>query len=129
MSDPPYALHVVSHATIARDPIGLPAIYTPLKPIVDIIFVHGLGGKSGSTWYCNKNIDTFWPSWLHDEQELSGARVHTFGYPASIVGSANAAGVFDFARDLLFKMKYEYVNHEKNPPIGSVSIQPQDSIR
>lgn len=49
------------------------------------------------------------------------ARVHTFGYSASIAGPANSSGIFDFARDLLFKMKYEYVNYERGPPIGSVS--------
>jgi len=128
MSQPLHALHAASHATLAGDPIGLTAVWAPLRPVVDIIFVHGLGGTSGKTWCCNDDLGTFWPSWLHEEQELSRARVHTFGYPASIAGSANASGIFDFARDLLFKMKFEYVNHEKDPAIGSVSAYPQHFI-
>lgn len=125
MSQSPHALPAASHATFAGDPIGLTAVWTPLRPIVDIIFVHGLGGTSGKTWYCNNDLGTFWPSWLHEEQELSRARVHSFGYSASIAGSANASGIFDFARDLLFKMKFEYVNCGKDPAIGSVSAYPQ----
>lgn len=125
----PHALHAASHATLAGDPIGLTAVWAPQKPIVDIIFVHGLGGTSAKTWYCNNDLGTFWPSWLHEEQELSRARVHTFGYSANIAGAANASSIFDFARDLLFKMKYEYVNHEKDSAISSVSACPRNFIR
>lgn len=128
-SQSPHAPHAASHATLAGDPIGLTAVWAPQRPIVDIIFVHGLGGTSAKTWCCNNDLDTFWPSWLHEEKELSRARVHTFGYPANIAGAANASSIFDFARDLLFKMKYEYVNHEKDSAIGRVSACPQNLIR
>lgn len=114
-------LHVAIQSIISNDPTGLTAVWSPIRPTIDIIFVHGLGGTSGKTWCCDKDYATFWPSWLHEEPELLNARVHTFGYSASIAGPANSSGIFDFARDLLFKMKYEYVNYDRGPPIGSVS--------
>ena len=117
-----YPLQAAIPPIIANDPIGLTAVWSPSRPILDIIFVHGLGGTSGKTWCHDRDPGTFWPSWLHDEPELSHARVHTFGYSASIVGAANSSGIFDFAGDLLFKMKYEYVNFQKGPPIGSVCV-------
>ncbi|KAI4264584.1 MAG: hypothetical protein L6R42_000320 [Xanthoria sp. 1 TBL-2021] len=115
-------LHVAIQSIISNDPTGLTAVWSPIRPTIDIIFVHGLGGTSGKTWCCDKDYATFWPSWLHEEPELLNARVHTFGYSASIAGPANSSGIFDFARDLLFKMKYEYVNYDRGPPIGSVPI-------
>lgn len=114
-------LHDAVKSIIANDPTGLTAVWSPMRPTIDIIFVHGLGGTSGRTWCCDKDHGTFWPSWLHEEPELRNARVHAFGYSANIAGPSNSSGIFDFARDLLFKMKYEYVNYERGPPIGSVS--------
>ncbi|KAI4116334.1 MAG: hypothetical protein LQ345_003231 [Seirophora villosa] len=115
-------LHDAVKSIIANDPTGLTAVWSPMRPTIDIIFVHGLGGTSGRTWCCDKDHGTFWPSWLHEEPELRNARVHAFGYSANIAGPSNSSGIFDFARDLLFKMKYEYVNYERGPPIGSVPI-------
>ena len=114
--------HAAIQPIIAEDPTGLTAVWSPPRPVIDFIFIHGLGGRSGKTWYCNSDLGTFWPSWLHEEPELLSARVHTFGYSAGIAGTANSSGMFDFARDLLFKMKYEYVNYERGPPIGSVGL-------
>lgn len=129
MADFLLSQNAASHHRLANDPTptGLTAIWAPTNPTIDIIFVHGLGGSAGKTWSYKSDFETFWPSWLHKEPELSTARVHTFGYDASIVGRKTTSGIFDFANDLLYKMKMEYVNHDRSRPIGSVSAS-QDHL-
>jgi hypothetical protein len=46
--------------------------------VVDIIFVHGLGGTPKGTWTHNK--DAFWPIWLRDIKGLENSRILVFGY-------------------------------------------------
>lgn len=75
------------------------------EPVVDIIFIHGLGGHSHRSWSWEQDLANFWPAWL-SESELSKARVHTFGYSAKNKGSKKIASITDFAKDLLFKMKF-----------------------
>ncbi len=101
------------------DPLGLTTIWLPANPIADIIFVHGLGGSSKRTWTWERstNYSYFWPAWLPSEPELSRARIHTFGYRAEMWGSSNAMNILDFAKDLLFKMKYAFTQESQ---IGSV---------
>lgn len=85
-------------------------LYTPSKPhSVDIIFVHGLGGSSRKTWTLKNAPDTFWPQeWLPDEPEINTARILTFGYNADYKsrGPNNLSSISDFARALLFGMKF-----------------------
>lgn len=92
------------------DPIGLRVLYAPSKPhSVDIIFVHGLGGSSRKTWALNNVPGTFWPQdWLPDEPEINTARILTFGYNADFKsrGPNNLSSISDFARALLFGMKF-----------------------
>lgn len=77
----------------AKDPLGLTPISSPAKPIVDIIFIHGLGGSAFKSWSWEHDPRLFWPAWLVKEPQLSAARVHTFGYAASISGTSNVPGV------------------------------------
>ena len=85
-------------------------VFTPSKaPSVDIIFVHGLGGSSEKTWCYEGDAERFWPKvWLPLEPEICTARVMTFGYNAyyKSTGPNNISGISDFARNLLFSMKY-----------------------
>ena len=43
--------------------LGLNRVYSPehCKPVVDIIFIHGLGGRSHYTWSYKKDLERFWP--------------------------------------------------------------------
>jgi hypothetical protein len=102
----------------AKDPLGFNPVSSPRNPIVDIIFIHGLGGSSYRSWSWDHDPRNFWPQWLSLEPELSNARIYTFGYTAGIGGPSNMMNILDFAKDLLFKMKYEY---QRGPSIGSVS--------
>ena len=100
------------------DPLGFILVTSPQNPIVDIIFIHGLGGSARKSWSWDHDSRNFWPPWLALEPELSKARIYTFGYTAGIIGSSNTMNILEFAKDLLLKMKYE---KQQGPPVGSVS--------
>ena len=48
--------------------------------IGDVVFVHGLGGNSASTWHPNGEPDIFWPKWLGED--LTHVGVWSFRYDA-----------------------------------------------
>ena len=86
-----------------RGPYGLHLLYAPATTIVDLVFVHGLGGGSRKTWSLSEDIDSFWPQeWLHLEENLENARCHTFGYNADWMSrKKHAFDVHDFGKALL----------------------------
>lgn len=92
-----------------RNPLGLNIIHEPKNghPQIDIIFVHGLGGKSEDTWSYRKSPKLFWPKiWLPHEPGMGQARMSSFGYNAA-VGPTWPRIFFhinDFALDLLFRV-------------------------
>lgn len=111
-----------SHAP--RDPLGLNLIHVPDTPnTVDIIFVHGLGGTSKQTWSKNKDPNLFWPKeWLPLEPGISTARVMSFGYNAHFAAPGkNILNISDFARELLFAMKFGTDEQSGSLDIGQVS--------
>jgi hypothetical protein len=102
----------VESSLTAREPspspsvnkLGLSLVHSPLEPLVDLIFVHGLGGTSHSTWSWQRNPDNFWPGWLAEDAELSSCRVFTFGYNADFKQDTSSA-IVEFSKDLLLRMK------------------------
>jgi pimeloyl-ACP methyl ester carboxylesterase len=81
-------------------------------PIVDIIFVHGLGGSARGTWTHGKSA--FWPIWLPKVQGLENARISTFGYDSKWTRISNPANVLDishFAEQLLNELRRHYSRH------------------
>ncbi|TIA76809.1 WD40 repeat-like protein, partial [Aureobasidium pullulans] len=51
--------------------------------IADIIFIHGLGGGSSTTWAHDSDPDYFWPhKWLPHDGAFEGVAIHSFGYDA-----------------------------------------------
>lgn len=108
----------------ANDPLGLNVIHEPDTPrTIDIIFVHGLGGTSKQTWSKNKDPSLFWPKeWLPFEPDISSARILSFGYNAHFAAPGkNILNISDFARELLFGMKFGTDEHSKPLNIGGVS--------
>ncbi|KAJ5834799.1 Cytochrome cd1-nitrite reductase-like C-terminal heme d1 [Penicillium robsamsonii] len=93
-----------------NDPLGLTVVYDPeSSPSLDIIFVHGLGGTSRATWARDRDPEYFWPEkWLPLEPGIRKARILSFGYNASwaSTGPAPITGITDFAKDLLYSMKF-----------------------
>ncbi|KAI9369763.1 hypothetical protein BJX61DRAFT_545262 [Aspergillus egyptiacus] len=93
-----------------KDPHGLSVVYEPeTTRSLDIIFVHGLGGTSRATWARDRDPQYFWPGkWLPFEPGIRMARILSFGYDASwnSTGPTPIVGIADFARDLLYCMKF-----------------------
>lgn len=103
------------------DPLGLTLIHSAEEPLVDMIFIHGLGGTSRGTWSWERDTRNFWPSWLVDDVELSRSRIFTFGYFANFLGVQSSFNILDFSKELLFKMRTFSSEFEVNKsPIGKV---------
>lgn len=107
----------------AVDPLGLSLIHESSEPVVDFIFVHGLGGSSYRTWSWNHDPQYFWPIWLKDDMHLSQSRLFTFGYNADFTRNQTASNILDFAKDLLFRLKtYASVKSPENNSVGQVGL-------
>jgi hypothetical protein len=100
-------------------------IYEPDDPpTIDIIFVHGLGGTSQQTWSKNRDPTLFWPKeWLPFERDISTARLLSFGYNAHFAAAgSNIFNISDFAKELLFGMKFGMDKQSKLLGVGQVSL-------
>ncbi|KAL8688517.1 MAG: hypothetical protein Q9218_005593 [Villophora microphyllina] len=107
------------------DPLGLTVLYQPDEstPAVNIVFVHGLGGTSQKTWCRNRDTEYFWPrEWLPLEKGISQARILSFGYNAHFASSGreNILNITDFAKDLLFGMRFGLGSDSQELEIGKV---------
>lgn len=90
---------------------------------VDIVFIHGLGGASRKTWSKNEDPELFWPlKFLSFEPDVCETRLLTFGYNANFRASGSVGiSVLDFAKDLLFDLKYAKDEQKEDLDIGAVS--------
>ena len=106
--------------------LGLHVIHQPECPaILDIIFVHGLGGDSRKTWSKNHDPALFWPEqWLPHEQSIGKARISSFGYNADFRpgSSKSISNISDFAKELLYEMRFSQADDSKNLDIGTLPI-------
>jgi hypothetical protein len=114
-----------------QDPLGLQVVYQPAgERRFDLVFVHGLGGSSRTTWSHDRDPDFFWPlKFLPFEPDINEARILTFGYNANFrPGSGkNKMSILDFAKDLLYDLKFsqgESVSELENLRIGEVRHGP-----
>jgi hypothetical protein len=82
--------------------LGLCTLAEPEVPtIADLIFVHGLGGGSKSTWSKDLDLDLFWPrEWLPQDAGFRDVRIHSFGYDSSL-DHESVLNIHDFAKSLL----------------------------
>ena len=109
------------------NPLGLTVLYEPeTSPSSDIVFVHGLGGTSLGTWAKEHKPEHLWPErWLPHEPDIHSARILTFGYNANFaaVGAAPITGIGDFAKELLYAMKFGKNAQVEELDIGQVRRQ------
>ncbi|WP_175517982.1 esterase/lipase family protein [Thiothrix caldifontis] len=53
----------------------------PQKKVLDVVFIHGLGGDAYTTWQADDDPKKFWPAWL--AEDIKNVGVWTVGYGAS----------------------------------------------
>jgi hypothetical protein len=84
-------------------PLGLDTIYCPSEPLLDLIFVHGLGGGSRKTWSFSSKLHHFWPKeWLSKDPAFQNVRIHSFGYKSTWHDTRGSIlNVHDIAESLL----------------------------
>ena len=87
------------------------------------MFIHGLGGASLKTWTKDEDPDLFWPlKFLPLEPHVCLARILTFGYNANFQKAGNVSTrILDFAKSLLFDLKYAKDERKEDLNIGDVS--------
>ncbi|KAI0540426.1 hypothetical protein GGR58DRAFT_146121 [Xylaria digitata] len=108
----PSTAHSASHSRSPSSPsssgLGLHMIHQPDYAVLDIIFVHGLGGHSRKTWSKNHDPSLFWPGlWLPLEPDIGNARMFTFGYDAAWRSPTKSIyNITDFAKELLFELRF-----------------------
>ena len=82
---------------------GLNNLYKPFSgsAIADLVFVHGLGGGSRSTWTKSGDPALYWPKeWLPEDDAFQDVRIHSFGYDSDWT-KGSTLGIQDFAKTLL----------------------------
>lgn len=69
--------------------------------VIDLVFVHGLGGDLIDTWKSGKDSDAFWPDWLSGESGL--IQIWTLGWPTKKFswGSSDEMTIQDRANSVL----------------------------
>ena len=84
-----------------KGPLGLSSLKNAENAVADLIFVHGLGGGSRSTWTKGGDPAFFWPrEWLAKDFAFHDVRIHTFGYNSNW-DKGSVLNVYDFAKALL----------------------------
>lgn len=101
-----------STPSLPKHPIGLRVLHEPTTEanIVNIVFVHGLGGSATETW-THYPSRIFWPTLLHEDDRFANVRISTFGYDANlknIFAAKNVLDISDFAKQLLDVLDLHY---------------------
>lgn len=100
-----------------KGPLGLNLLCSVAEPLVDFIFVHGLGGGSRKTWAKSTSTDDYWPrDWLPRDRDFKNVRVYSFGYKADWWEKDSILDIQDFARSLLGEM-------QDNPDIRRTEVR------
>ncbi len=109
----------IDGADDSRGPLGLNLLHYPSEPLIDLIFVHGLGGGSRKTWSKTSSITHYWPQqWLPKDSAFKNLRVHSFGYDSDwSKGKDNCLNIHHFGKSLLGEMSTSPVLGDADTPI------------
>ncbi len=87
--------------------LGLNLLCSCPDPLIDFVFVHGLGGGSRKTWSQSSHLKHFWPRWLPQDSEFQDVRIHSFGYDSNWTSMRpDVSSISDFALALLNALRY-----------------------
>lgn len=65
-------------------PLGLHLIHEAPKPLIELIFVHGLRGGSIKTWRKGEDHRLFWPKYfLPTDPHFQDTNIYSFGYDSN----------------------------------------------
>lgn len=94
-------------------------LYDPAEPLLDFIFVHGLGGGSRKTWSKTSLVKDYWPQeWLPKDPAFSNVRIHSFGYNSDWgKGKDNCLNIHHFGKSLLGAMSTKPCLRDGSTPI------------
>lgn len=83
--------------------LGLTLLSEPNLPLIDFIFVHGLGGGSRETWSKTPSDADFWPKrWLPNDPDFEDVRIWSFGYDSIYMKKkSDVLNIDDFGKALL----------------------------
>ena len=90
--------------------------------VVNVVFVHGLGGRSCGTW-TNEGTNFFWPASLPKNKGLEHLRVMAFGYNATwqniwkIWQGTTQLDIANFASQLLNRLRAHYDEYTDVDPV------------
>lgn len=87
--------------------LGLNQLNSPAEPLIELVFVHGLGGGSRKSWSKSSSEAHFWPrSWLPRDPDFHNVRIHSFGYRSAKTEVFRAiSGIPDYAQSLLSALR------------------------
>ena len=85
-----------------RGRFGLNILHEPSEAsAADLVFVHGLGGGSRSTWTKEGGPSPYWPQeWLPKDSGFQDVRILSFGYNSNW-DKESTLNIHDFAKSLL----------------------------
>lgn len=87
--------------------LGLHTLFAPSDPLIEYVFIHGLGGGSTRTWCLEPDPSYFWPKeWLPRHAGFRNVRIHSFGYDSDWKSKCQSiATVHDFGQALLLALR------------------------
>ncbi|KAL9012662.1 MAG: hypothetical protein Q9173_002586 [Seirophora scorigena] len=85
-----------------KGPLGFTTLFVPTEiAVADLVFVHGLGGGSRSTWTKHGEPALYWPAeWLPNDPGFRDVGIHSFGYNANWE-KESLINIQDFSKGLL----------------------------
>ena len=119
----PSTIEISEPAEDFKGPLGLNLLHAPSEPLIDFIFVHGLGGGSRKTWSKSPNPYHYWPKeWLPRDSDFRHVRIHSFGYAATWGEKKKSIlDVNDFARSLLGEIRDDPTIRRDDVRVGRIS--------